>query len=78
MTNNKINKNIIEKLKKYEYKKNKKKSIKKWFIFCNCIKVQKRYASLPNNGIASDTCGNVSATKLRNTVSDSRIVTPTK
>lgn len=34
--------------------------------------------SLPNKGIASDTCGNVSATKLRNTVSDRRIVTPRK
>lgn len=34
--------------------------------------------SLPNKGIASDTCGKVSATKLRNTVSDRRIVTPIK
>jgi hypothetical protein len=34
--------------------------------------------SLPNKGIASDTCGNVSATKLRNTVSERRIVTPGK
>lgn len=34
--------------------------------------------SLPNKGIASDTCGRVSATKLRNTVSDRRIVTPIK
>ena len=32
--------------------------------------------SLPNKGIASDTWGNVSATRLRNTVSDRRIVTP--
>lgn len=39
-----------------------------WNVFC----------SLPNKGIASDTCGKVSATKLRNTVSDRRIVTPTK
>ena len=31
---------------------------------------------LPNKGIASDTCGNVSATKLRKTVSERRIVTP--
>lgn len=32
--------------------------------------------SVPNRGIASETCGRVSATRLRNTVSDSRIVTP--
>lgn len=32
--------------------------------------------SVPNRGIASDTCGRVSATRLRNTVSDRRIVTP--
>lgn len=32
--------------------------------------------SVPNKGIASETCGRVSATKLRKTVSDSRIVTP--
>lgn len=75
MTNNKIDKKYKQKLKIWIQKK--KKSIK-MIYFCNCIKIQKRYASLPNNGIASDTCGNVSATKLRNTVSDSRIVTPTK
>lgn len=32
--------------------------------------------SVPNRGIASETCGRVSATRLRNTVSDRRIVTP--
>ena len=32
--------------------------------------------SLPNTGIASDTCGSVSATRLWNTVRDSRMVTP--
>lgn len=39
------------------------------------FKVEMGY-KVPNKGIASDTCGNVSATKLRNTVNDSRIVTP--
>lgn len=33
MTNNKINKNIIKKLKKYEYKKNKRKKINKKMIY---------------------------------------------
>lgn len=32
--------------------------------------------SVPNRGIASETCGRVSATRLRNTVSERRIVTP--
>lgn len=32
--------------------------------------------SVPNKGIASETCGRVSATRLRNTVSERRIVTP--
>ena len=32
--------------------------------------------SLPNTGIASDTCGSVSATRLWNTVRESRMVTP--
>lgn len=32
--------------------------------------------SIPSKGIASDTWGKVSATKFRNTVSDSKIVTP--
>lgn len=31
---------------------------------------------LPKRGIASETCGRVSATKFKNTVRDSRIVTP--
>lgn len=31
---------------------------------------------VPNNGTASDVAGIVSATMLRNTVSESRIVTP--
>lgn len=31
---------------------------------------------VPNKGIASETCGRVSATKFRNTVSERRIVTP--
>lgn len=36
------------------------------------------FNALPNKGIASDTWGNVSATRLRNTVSERRIVTPAK
>lgn len=31
---------------------------------------------VPNRGIASETCGRVSATRFRNTVSDRSIVTP--
>lgn len=31
---------------------------------------------VPNKGIASETCGRVSATRFRNTVSDSKMVTP--
>lgn len=31
---------------------------------------------VPSKGIASETCGSVSATKFRNTVSDSKMVTP--
>lgn len=50
-------------------KKNRNNNIES-FLRINC--------SLPNKGIASDTCGKVSATKLRNTVSDRRIVTPIK
>lgn len=32
------------------------------------------FNTLPNNGIASDTCGNFSATTVMKTVRDSRIV----
>lgn len=32
--------------------------------------------TLPKRGIASETCGSVSATKFKNTVRDRRIVTP--
>ena len=34
--------------------------------------------SLPNNGTASDVAGIVSATIFKNTVNDSKIVTPVK
>jgi hypothetical protein len=55
----------------------KRRKIKFDYFVCNKTR-ESRIASLPNSGIASDTCGNVSATKLRNTVSDRRIVTPIK
>lgn len=35
-----------------------------------------RNSVVPNKGIASETCGRVSATRFRNTVSDSKMVTP--
>lgn len=40
------------------------------------LKLRIGLGSVPNRGIASETCGRVSATRLRNTVSESRIVTP--
>lgn len=36
------------------------------------------WLELPNSGMASLTCGSVSATRFKNTVSDRRIVTPEK
>lgn len=51
---------------------------KTYYMFLNMTRFFGVDLSLPNKGIASDTCGNVSATKLRNTVSDRRIVTPRK
>lgn len=63
---------------KNEQKKCLKNKIKRFFFWYFATRQERENASLPNNGIASDTCGNVSATKLRNTVSDRRIVTPIK
>ena len=37
-----------------------------------------KYRLLPNSGMASETWGSVSATKLRNTVNESKMVTPEK
>ena len=34
------------------------------------------FMSLPKSGMASETWGSVSATKLRNTVNESKMVTP--
>lgn len=37
---------------------------------------RERRAALPKSGMASETWGRVSATKLRNTVNESKMVTP--
>lgn len=42
------------------------------------IKKKSSWLELPNSGMASLTCGSVSATRFKNTVSDRRIVTPEK
>lgn len=41
-------------------------------------KINLLWLELPNSGMASLTCGSVSATRFKNTVSDRRIVTPEK
>lgn len=45
-------------------------------INIKCLSTVVCLVFVPNTGIASDTCGRVSATKLWNTVNESRIVTP--
>ena len=47
----------------------------KWGKCIHLVRILGKKEDIPNNGIASDVFGNVSATWLRNTVSESRIVT---
>lgn len=49
---------------------------KQWCQQAIQCKFWNRFQILPSSGIASDTWGRVSATKLRKTVKDNRMVTP--